>query len=184
VITSSSSVVARVKDRLAVWDGAIGAPAAAAVDPEPLPATTDWIIHSLRLGATCSILFQLSHIAILILYFPRLMTAVLIILSDLALTGLFLACSPTGFFRRYWQDALFVWCSALALSASAIVTITHQSDVFLVSLVILLLGTAAVAPWGARWQTFLFSFVWARPLFARCLARPVPTLMKRTVSSS
>jgi two-component system, sensor histidine kinase and response regulator len=153
VINSLSSAIADADGHFASsWSGHVAALDEGANDRHPEADAS--IIRTVRLGAACSIPFQIGHIAILLLLFPRLTAAVPILLCDLALTGLFLGWTRTRSFRRNWREALFAWTSLLVLSASAVGTITHQSDVFLVVLIILLFATGAFAPWGARWQTF------------------------------
>lgn len=152
MINSSNSAIAEAESHFTHWSTGATAGDDAATDRVPeLDAST---IRIVQLGASCSIPFQVSHVIILLLRFPQFASAVPIIAGDLALTAVFLGATRTASFRRYWREVLFAWCSLLVLSASAVSAITHQSDVLLVSLIILLFGTGALAPWGVRWQTF------------------------------
>jgi hypothetical protein len=97
--------------------------------------------------------FQLCHLAVILFRLPDAGRAVApILLSDLALTGLVIWWTWTGSFALNWRRVTFVWCCALVLSASAISVITLQSAPFYMALIMMVFGTAALAPWGVRWE--------------------------------
>ena len=168
---SSTSAIADAESPFDAWGGADSS-AAGHSSADRLPEADAWVVRRVRLGIACALPFELSHLAIILFAFHRFAYSVVpILLCDLALTGLFLGWTWTRSFRRNWRQGLLGWCSALVLSAGAIGIITHQSDIFFVSLIILLLGTAALAPWGARWQT-CFILIYMGAAFASAWFAP------------
>ena len=118
-----------------------------------LDRADEWVTRTVRAGMASTIPFQISHLAIILFRLPEAAPAVApILLSDLALTGLVIWWTWTGSFALNWRGVTFVWCCALILSAGAISVITLQSAPFYLALIMMVFGTAALAPWGVRWE--------------------------------
>ncbi len=119
------------------------------------PAEADaWATKVIRIGIACTLPFQLTHTTLIWLRFSSFTHSVIpILIADLALTLLVLGWTWGNSFTQNWREALFAWACALVLSACSVSLITNQTTALYVALVMMLFGTAAFAPWDARWQS-------------------------------
>jgi two-component system sensor histidine kinase/response regulator len=82
---------------------------------------------------------------------PWLLTGFHLFNFTAALGGL--SISWTRAFREYWRSAAFLLCAMLIVS-SAVMSIAagERHEAFFVSLLLIMLGSAMLVPWEARWQ--------------------------------
>jgi signal transduction histidine kinase len=113
-----------------------------------------WATRTVRIAIASTLPLQFSQLAIIAVRFPWFAHSVVpILVCDLALTLFFLCWTWTRAFHDGWRETVFVWSSALVLSAAMVGMITHQMTAFFLALVMMLFGTAAFAPWGLLWQS-------------------------------
>lgn len=137
------------------------------------PAEADaWATKVIRIGIACTLPFQLTHTTLIWLRFSSFAHSVMpILIADLALTLLVLGWTWGDSFTQNWREALFAWACALVLSACSVSLITNQTTALYVALVMMLFGTAAFAPWGARWQSGFIGVTLASAVGAGLLDR-------------
>src|SRR5690349_13118120 len=82
---------------------------------------------------------------------PRLLIGFHLLNFIAALAGL--SISWTHAFRRYWRSSAFLLCAMLIVS-SAVMSIAsgERHEALFVSLLLIMLGSAMLVPWEARWQ--------------------------------
>ncbi|HUY29278.1 MAG TPA: PAS domain S-box protein [Candidatus Binataceae bacterium] len=66
-----------------------------------------------------------------------------------------LTVSWSAWFRQYWRSAVWTLCSLLMASTTAISLSTGRIEPLFVSIILLLVGTATLAPWSVSWQVGL-----------------------------
>ena len=71
---------------------------------------------------------------------------------NLVATGTAIALTWSRWYSRNWRELVFLECSTMALSAVAVSAFIGQPTQFFMAAVLLQLGTAALVPWGSRWQ--------------------------------
>ncbi len=97
-----------------------------------------FIVSELRLGGTRGV-------------DPWLLTWFHLFNFAAALGGL--SISWTRAFREYWRSAAFSLCSMLIVSSTVMsIAAGQRHEAFFVSLLLIMLGSAMLVPWEARWQ--------------------------------
>jgi two-component system, sensor histidine kinase and response regulator len=94
-------------------------------------------------------------------------------ISELVLTVLIFALTFTQWFRGHWRAPVFVLASALVASALAISISTAEPVAFFGAALMLMLGSAALVPWGPRWQ-LAFSILCLAACGFALLTLPMP----------
>ncbi len=74
---------------------------------------------------------------------------------DIALVGIGLCLTYLEWFRRSWRTVTMAFCLILVASRTLSTVAINQDEPLLLALFVLALGTAALVPWGARWQGLL-----------------------------
>jgi PAS domain S-box-containing protein len=110
----------------------------------------------LRTGLGVVFLFELGTWLEVARVEPALLhTARPFFIFDIAFVGVGLCLTYFEWFRRIWRPVTMVFCLILVASHTLSTMAIDQDEPLLLALFALLLGTAVVVPWSARWQGLL-----------------------------
>jgi PAS domain S-box-containing protein len=118
-----------------------------------LPAVDAWTVRAVRYGAVLIAFSALLNLASL-----KWITE----LSGLpdfadALVSLIVGCilftlTFTPIFREHWRSIVWIGC-AMVVAADGVTAALHgEVEMFLVSTMLMMMGTGAIFPWSVRWQ--------------------------------
>ncbi|MGH7917148.1 MAG: response regulator [Candidatus Binataceae bacterium] len=122
------------------------------------------ITRVIRAGLALMFAFEAAALALGIAAGASLGAVVPIHLLALLLTGAFFRFTWSESYRVRWRTALFALCVIMVVLSTAVSLITGRTTEFFVAMVLLLLGTAAIVPWGTRWQAALTLIILAAAL--------------------
>lgn len=133
------------------------ATAAGAVDAQLCtddgPIADRWVTRSIRVGLGFTFAYFLVHAIVSAFLIPNVPGGLYALNAfNLAATGTAIALTWSHWYTRNWRELVFLECSAMALSAVAVSALIGQPTQFFMAAVLLQLGTAALVPWGSRWQ--------------------------------
>jgi PAS domain S-box-containing protein len=110
----------------------------------------------IRAGGLLVLGFQLFYLAEDLHRSPQLVATTLPLHGFNILIGAVLvAITWAAGFGRYWRLSVWALCSALLASTTAITLLNGQVEPLFVSVIVLPIGAATLAPWSATWQVGL-----------------------------
>ncbi len=116
-------------------------------------AADRWVTRKIRVGLALTVAYLAVQAVLTALLTPNAPARLFVLHGfNLLATGTALALTWTGWYRRNWRELVFLECSAMALSQVAVSAAIGQPTQLYVAAVLLQLGTAALVPWGSRWQ--------------------------------
>ncbi|HXZ87648.1 MAG TPA: response regulator [Candidatus Binataceae bacterium] len=138
--------------------------ATAAGDVGGQPATDDalvadsWVTRMIRVGLGLTFAYLLVHAVVSAFVTPNAPRGLYALNGfNLVATGTAMALTWSRWYSRNWREMVFLECSAMALSAVAVSALIGQPTQFFMAAVLLQLGTAALVPWGSRWQAYFMA---------------------------
>jgi signal transduction histidine kinase len=115
-----------------------------------------WAALPVRTAIASTVLFQVVQLWSVLVRFPQFARPVApILIGELAITVVLLAQSWKQSVHEGWRGMVLAWSAVLVVSAAMVGLIAHQMTGCFLALIIMLLGTAALVPWGVRWQSWL-----------------------------
>jgi len=110
-----------------------------------------------RIGLLVMLAYQMAHLLFTVAFARRDLTTGLWTLHffNIASTVVVMSLTWSDWYQRRWRELVFADCAAMVLSAVAVSAMTAESSQFFIATVLLQLGTAALIPWGLRWQAAL-----------------------------
>jgi PAS domain S-box-containing protein len=166
---------------MAVFEDA--APAHSADEPTrsiaapPAPGDSidpSWIMRLLRFGFALAIVAQVGYVADNYLYLSPALARLAAPYALLGLAAAILAAAlslrPT--FSRYWKAVTLGLCLCMMAAWTVITVLVGQQTTLFVAIIVVLMATCTLAPWGSGWQAVLTAGSIAACAFNTMLVRP------------
>ena len=119
----------------------------------PPPAISTWALQTVRCAAGLIIVSALTNLVYMKLI-PSSATRIDLAdtLIDLAIACALFTVSFTVIFREHWRSITWAGC-ALVIASDGVTGAVHGEVVmFLVTTMLMMMGTGAILPWSVRWQ--------------------------------
>ncbi|MGH8012440.1 MAG: response regulator [Candidatus Binataceae bacterium] len=120
----------------------------------------------IRAGLALMFVFEAAALGLGIAAGNSLAAIVPLYLLEILLTGAFFRFTWSESYRAHWRAALFALCAIMVVLSTVMNLVSGRNAEFFVAMVLLLLGTAAIVPWGTRWQAALTLLILAAALVA------------------
>ncbi|MGH7934257.1 MAG: ATP-binding protein, partial [Candidatus Binataceae bacterium] len=115
-----------------------------------------WTTQLIRVGVLVMFIFEAASLALSPSIAGSMTAGVLLPhIAAITVTVLFYLFTWAESFQTRWRQSIFVLAATIVATSSAFSVSTNQNVTFVISMVLLLLGTAALVPWGTRWQAAL-----------------------------
>jgi PAS domain S-box-containing protein len=118
-----------------------------------LPAVDAWTVRAVRYGAALIGFSALLNIASLKWFAtPSGVWDFADALVSLVVGCVLFTLTLTTIFREHWRSIVWIGCAAVVVTDGVIAALHGEVEMFLVSTMLMMMGTGAIFPWSVRWQ--------------------------------
>lgn len=120
---------------------------------EALEQADDQAVRLIRGGIVAIFIYEALNCVFIAYLTPQLVRLLAPVIGfEFALTAFTMGLTWTGMYRRHWRALTFGFAATLVACATVTGIIRHDQIAFFISILLMCMGAAIVAPWQPYWQ--------------------------------